>query len=225
MTATDYSPTPHTTLHRIPARASYDRGVVHAILDEALVCHIGFVHEGLPVVIPTTFVRDGEQLFVHGAAASRMLKVLASGTPVGVTVTLVDGLVLARTAFHHSMNYRSVAVIGTAHAVEDPTQKRKALRKLIEKVAPGRELEVREPNDKELAATSVLAVPLAQVSAKIRTGMPKAEDDPADAVAPVWAGVIPLEVRAGMPVPENEGAAAYAVPALPTFVTRTRPRS
>jgi nitroimidazol reductase NimA-like FMN-containing flavoprotein (pyridoxamine 5'-phosphate oxidase superfamily) len=210
-----YSPTPRTTLHRIPARGSYDRAVVHGILDEALVCHMGFVHEGTPVVIPTTFVRVGEELFVHGAVASRMLKTLAGGARACVTVTLVDGLVLARTAFHHSMNYRSVVILGTATLVEDAGMKRDVLMRLIEKLSPGRSSALRDPNMKELGATSLLSVPLEELSAKTRSGMPKDEDDPEDKVAPVWAGVVPVSLRAATAQPENEDAERYPLPHVP----------
>jgi nitroimidazol reductase NimA-like FMN-containing flavoprotein (pyridoxamine 5'-phosphate oxidase superfamily) len=209
-----YPETPRTELHRLPARGTYDRATVHAILDEALVCHLGFVYRDQPFVIPTTFARDGETLFVHGAAASRTLKTLASGLAACVTVTLLDGLVLARTAFHHSMNYRSVVVLGTAREVTAREEKLRALSLFVDKVSPGRAAKVRAPNDKELNATSVLALALDEVSAKIRTGMPKDEED-ADAQFPVWAGVVPLDVRAAAPLPENADAARYDVPALP----------
>jgi nitroimidazol reductase NimA-like FMN-containing flavoprotein (pyridoxamine 5'-phosphate oxidase superfamily) len=215
--ATSYPETPRTTLQRMPARGTYDRAVVHAILDEALVCHMGFVQDGVPFVIPTTFVRDGEMLYVHGAVASRTLKLLASGAPIGVTVTLVDGLVLARTAFHHSMNYRSVVILGRARELWDPAEKRRIFAKLVDKVSPGRAAKVREPNDKELRATSLLAIPLVEVSAKVRTGMPKAEDDAADAVAPVWAGVVPLRLMAAPAKAENEDAEQYMLPRLPAW--------
>jgi nitroimidazol reductase NimA-like FMN-containing flavoprotein (pyridoxamine 5'-phosphate oxidase superfamily) len=212
-----YAETSRTKLHRIPARGTYDRTIVHAILDEALVCHLGFVADGVPLVIPTTFVRVDETLFVHGAAASRTLKTLAGGAPVGVTVTLVDGLVLAKTAFHHSMNYRSVVVLGQGRLVEDETEKRHALTKLVEKVSPGRAATVRAPNAKELSATHVIALPLVEVSAKIRTGMPKAEDDPDDALAPVWSGVVPLKLVALPHVPEDASATAYPPSEVPRF--------
>jgi uncharacterized protein len=213
-----YTPTPRTELHRLPARGSYDRATVHAILDEALVCHLGFVAQEQPFVIPTTFARDGETLFVHGAAASRTLKALASGVAACVTVTLLDGLVLARTAFHHSMNYRSVVVVGTAREVTDRDEKVRALALFVEKLSPGRARVVRAPNEKELRATSVLALTLSEVSAKVRVGMPKAEDEDEDAIFPVWAGVVLLGTHAAPPLPENEDAARYATPALPRAV-------
>jgi len=221
----DYAETPRTKLHRIPARGSYDRATVHAILDEALVCHLAFVHDGAPVVLPTTFVRDGEALYVHGAVASRMLKVLASGAPVAVNVTLVDGLVLARTAFHHSMNYRSVVVLGAATLVTDPAEKRRALGRLVDKLSPRRSPGLREPNDAELGATAVLTVPLVEVSAKVRAGMPKAEGDVDDAAHPVWAGIVPLHVEAGPFEPESADAARHPLPVLPALATRPTPAS
>jgi len=210
-----YSPTSRTTLHRIPGRGSYDRAVVHAILDEALVCHIGFIHEASPIVIPTTFVRIDEQIFVHGAVASRMLKALAGGARACVTVTLVDGLVLARTAFHHSMNYRSVVILGVASLEEDAATKRDVLMRLIEKLSPERSRALRDPNAKELAATSLLAVSLDEVSAKTRSGMPKDEDEPEDKVAPVWAGIVPLSLSARAAQPENGDAERYPLPHVP----------
>jgi nitroimidazol reductase NimA-like FMN-containing flavoprotein (pyridoxamine 5'-phosphate oxidase superfamily) len=216
---TTYSATPRTELHRLPARGSYDRATVHAILDEALVCHLGFVYREQPFVIPTTFARDGETLFVHGAAASRTLKTLASGLPACVTVTLVDGLVLARTAFHHSMNYRSVVVLGTAREVTAREEKLRALSLFVEKVSPGRSSRVRAPNEKELHATSVLALGLDEVSAKVRTGMPKDEDGE-DASFPVWAGVVPVALRAASLVEESSDAARYDAPAVPGALLR-----
>jgi uncharacterized protein len=208
-----YEPTPHTTLHRRPARGTYDREVVHAILDEALVCHLGFVVEGQPFVLPTTFVRDGEALFVHGSVASRMLRSLASGVPVCLTVTLVDGLVLARSAFHHSMNYRSVVVLGTAREVADLATKDRVLGKLVDKLSPGRSALVRAPTEKELRGTSVLALPLDEVSGKVRVGPPI--DDEADMSFPVWAGVVPTALRAGAPLQDGSEAGPHEPPALP----------
>jgi nitroimidazol reductase NimA-like FMN-containing flavoprotein (pyridoxamine 5'-phosphate oxidase superfamily) len=213
-----YTRTPRTTLHRIPARGTYDRATVHAILDEALVCHVGFAVDGRPVVLPTAFVRDGEMLFVHGAAANRMLRVLANGVPACVTVSLVDGLVLARSAFHHSMNYRAVVVFGTAREVTDPDDKLRVLRLLIEKLSPGRFARVRAPSEKELRATSVLALALEEVSAKIRRGPPL--DDSEDMTFPVWAGVVPLALRAGEPEADGPEAEPFRATALPPAVGR-----
>jgi nitroimidazol reductase NimA-like FMN-containing flavoprotein (pyridoxamine 5'-phosphate oxidase superfamily) len=210
---TTYDPTPRTRLHRRPARGTYDRATVHAILDEALVCQLGFVVEGQPFVLPTTFVRDGEEVFVHGSPASGMLRSLARGLPVCLSVTLLDGFVLARSAFHHSMNYRSVVVLGTATEVTETATKQRVLAKLIEKMSPGRSAQVRGPNEKELAATSVLALQLVEVSAKIRVGPPI--DDAGDMDHPVWAGVIPTALRAGEPLQDGSVAAPVALPALP----------
>jgi uncharacterized protein len=191
--------TPRTQVHRLPARASYDRDVCNAILDEALVCHVGFDVDGQPFVIPTTYARDGEVLYVHGAAASRMLKALGRGIPICVTVTLLDGLVLARSAFHHSMNYRCVVILGVATELVDEDEKRRALDAIVEKVKPGRTREVRGPSAKELAATRVLRVPIAEASVKIRSGGPI--DDPEDLAIPCWAGHIPLALVASPGIP------------------------
>jgi uncharacterized protein len=193
----DLRPTPRTTLRRLPARGRFDRETVNAVLDEALVCHVGFVSEGQPFVIPTIHARVGERVYVHGSAASRMLKTLEGGLPVCLTATLVDGLVLARSAFHHSMNYRSVVVLGDAQAVRDAAEKWDALHAIVEHVAPGRWSEVREPSEKELAATLVLRLPIEEASAKVRTGPPL--DDDEDYTLDVWAGVLPLRLLAGAP--------------------------
>jgi uncharacterized protein len=192
-------PTDRTTVRRLPARGSYDRALIHAILDEAPVCHVGFVVDGRPFVIPTLHVRVGDRLYMHGSPASRMLKAMAGGVEVCVTVTLVDGLVLARSAFHHSMNYRSVVVFGTAHAVDDPDEKTRVLHALAEHLVPGRWRDVRGPAPGELKATSVLSLPIDEASAKVRTGPPL--DDEEDYALPAWAGVVPLSLKAGEPVP------------------------
>jgi nitroimidazol reductase NimA-like FMN-containing flavoprotein (pyridoxamine 5'-phosphate oxidase superfamily) len=210
---TTYEPTPRTTLRRIPARALYDRASVHLILDEALLCHLGFVEDGHPFVVPTTFVRDDETLYLHGAVASRTLRMLAAGVRVCVEVTLLDGLVLARSAFHHSMNYRSVIALGTAHEVTDRDEKLRALSLLVEKISPGRSPRARAPNDKELHATRVLSFPLLEVSAKVRQGGPL--DDPEDMGWPVWAGFVPLALRAGVPVVDGQSGTSQEAPALP----------
>ena len=207
-----------TRIRRLPARASYDRAVVHAILDEALNCHVGFAVDGQPFVIPTIHARDGERLYVHGSAASRMLRTLADGVPACVTVTLIDGLVLARSAFHHSMNYRSVVVLGTATAVTDPDEKLHALRCIVEHVAPGRWPEVRPPSPPELKRTSVLALPLAEASAKVRTGPPV--DDAEDLVLSCWAGELPLRLTVQAPVPDAHLDPAVPVPQTVTAYAR-----
>ena len=193
-------PSERVRVRRLPQRGAYDRETVHAILDEALVCHVGFVVDGQPYVIPTIHARVGEVLYVHGSAASRMLRTLREGVPVAVTATLLDGLVMARSAFHHSMNYRSVIALGTASEVADPAEKRAALDAIVEHVAPGRSAEVRGPNDLEMKATLVLKLPLQEVSAKVRTGPPL--DDDEDYALTCWAGVIPLVLQPQPPVPD-----------------------
>src|SRR5581483_255602 len=197
-----FAPTARTTLKRLPKRAEYDRERVYAILDEAFICHVGFVADGHPVVIPTGYGRIGNVLYIHGSAASHMLRTLGEGVDVCVTVTLVDGLVLARSAFHHSFNYRSVVVFGRARLVTDRDEKMAALRAFTEHVIAGRWDEVREPNDTELKATTVLALPLEEASAKIRTGPPI--DDDADHALPVWAGVLPLHLANGEPITDEQ---------------------
>jgi nitroimidazol reductase NimA-like FMN-containing flavoprotein (pyridoxamine 5'-phosphate oxidase superfamily) len=184
----------------MPKRASYEQAVVEAILDEALICHVGFVVDGQPYVIPTIHARVGDQLYVHGSAASRMLRAVQEGIPVCVTVTLLDGLVLARSAFHHSLNYRSVMVLGTAVEVTDQTERLAALKAVVEHVVPQRWVDVRWPSEQELKATLVLKLPLEEVSAKVRTGPPL--DDEEDYQLPFWAGEVPLRLVAQMPVPD-----------------------
>jgi hypothetical protein len=196
----EFTPTGRTRLKRLPTRGSYEREVVYRILDEGLVCHVGFVAGGEPFVIPTGYARSGDSLYVHGSAASRMLRTLAGGVRVCVAVTLLDGLVLARSAFHHSMNYRSVVVFGTVSVVEDAAEKLEALRAITEHIVPGRWAEVRAPDEGELRKTLVLKLPLAEASAKVRTGPPV--DDEPDYRLPVWAGEIPLRLAAAAPVPD-----------------------
>jgi hypothetical protein len=185
-------------VRRLSQRGTYDRDVVHAILDEALVCHLGFVHQGQPFVIPTAHVRVGECVYVHGARANAALSAIAGGAPVCLTVTLLDGLVLARSAFHHSMNYRSVVVLGVAHEIHEETAKRQALDALVERVGSGRAAEVRAPSAAELRATRLFGLDLAEVSAKVRSGPPL--DDAEDLTLPCWAGVIPLALTRGEPM-------------------------
>lgn len=195
-----FVPTDRTTLKRLPKRAAYDRETVYAILDEGLFCHIGFAVDGSQYVIPTGYGRNGDVLYVHGSSASRMLRTLERGVDVCVTVTLLDGLVLARSAFHHSMNYRSVVIFGIASVVQENDEKLKALRAFAEQVIPGRWDDVREPDQNELTATLVLKLPLTEASAKVRAGPPI--DDEPDYELPVWAGVVPLHLQAGTPVPD-----------------------
>jgi uncharacterized protein len=204
------TPTPRTEVRRLPKRASYDRAVLEGILDEALVCHVGFVADGQPFVIPTIYGRIGDQLYLHGSAASRMLRTVGDGVPACVTVTLVDGLVLARSAFHHSMNYRSAVILGTATAVNDQAEQLTALEAITDHVLPGRWAEVREPTPQELKATLVLRLPIAEASVKIRTGPPI--DDEEDYGLPCWAGVLPLSLTPAPPVADPRLAAGIAPP-------------
>ena len=210
---TAYQPTPRTTPTRYRERAHYNRKAVHAILDEALICHLGYLGAGGPVVLPTTHARLGDTLYLHGSTGGGPMlaaKAAPSGLPVCVTVTLVDGLVLARAAMHHSVNFRSVVVLGAARVVDDPAEKLRALSCLLDHIRPGRAADCRIPNARELAATGVLSVDLVEVSAKVRTGAPV--DDPEDAMLPHWAGVVPLSLTAGTPVPAADLDPAIPVP-------------
>jgi nitroimidazol reductase NimA-like FMN-containing flavoprotein (pyridoxamine 5'-phosphate oxidase superfamily) len=198
---TNPMPTPRTRITREPQLGVYDRETVNHILDEGFICHIGFAVEGQPYVIPTSYARDGDVLYIHGSAASRMLRNLDRGIPVCVTVTLLDGLVLARSVFNHSMNYRSVVVLGTAKLVQDPPQKLAALRVLSEHIIPGRWDDARQPNDKELKQTSVLRVSIEEFSAKVRVGPPI--DNEEDYSFPTWAGVLPLEAKVGAAITDE----------------------
>ena len=209
---TRFHPSERTKLRRLPQRASYGRDTIYQILDEGFVCHLGFVSDGQPVVIPTAYGRAEDILYIHGSVASRMLRGLADGIRVCVTVTLVDGLVLARSAFHHSMNYRSVVVFGKASVVGGTMEKAKALRLFSEHVIPGRWAEVRQPDDDELKKTLVLRIPLIEASAKVRRGPPI--DDEADYMLPVWAGELPVRLASGTPIsdprlPQHLQAPAY----------------
>ncbi len=194
----DSTPTKRSRIARLSTRGDYSEETVHRILDSAFLCHVGFVAEGQPFVIPTSYGRAGGTLYLHGSAASRMLKTLSGGVEVCVTVTLLDGLVLARSAFHHSMNYRSVVVFGTARLLDSPEEKTAALRVISEQILPGRWNDVRHPSDKELKATTVLALALQEASAKIRTGPPS--DDEEDYSLKIWAGVLPIAALAGTPI-------------------------
>jgi len=198
---------------RVPERGAYDRGQVDAILDAGLVCHLGFVHDGHPIVIPTLYARVGDGVYVHGSSASRMLRTLQGGVDACLTVTIVDGLVLARSIFHHSVNYRSVVVLGRASEVTDPDEKVGALEAFGERILPGWWAEVRPPTRLELKATSILRLPLDEASAKLRTGPPT--DDEEDYDLPVWAGVIPLALRAGEPQPDPRLAFDLPAPRVP----------
>ena len=190
--------TPRTRLRRLPERGVFDRAAIYRILDEAFICHVAFVVEGQPFAMPTGYARLGDALYFHGSAASRMLRTLRGSVDACVTVTLLDGLVMARSAFHHSMNYRSVVVFGKARDVSDREEKLRALERLVEHIAPGRSAEVRAPNESELRQTLVLALPLEEASAKVRTGGPV--DDADDYQLPVWAGVVPMRIVRGEPI-------------------------
>lgn len=205
------TPTERTTVRRLPDRGKYDSETIHKILDEGFVCHVGFVADGQPYVIPTNYARVDDRLYLHGSSASRMLRSLSGGIPVCVTVTLVDGLVLARAAFHHSVNYRSVVALGRATLVEDPAEKMRALELFTNHILRGRWNDVRRPTEQELKATSVLMLPLAEVSAKVRTGPPK--DNEEDYVLPIWAGVLPLPVVPAAPVSDPRLNAGLDPPA------------
>ncbi|MBV9494670.1 MAG: pyridoxamine 5'-phosphate oxidase family protein [Acidobacteria bacterium] len=202
--------TERTTVRRLPKRGLYDRETVHAIIDEALICHVGFVVDGNPVVIPTIHTRVDDTLYFHGSAASRMLRSLRNGIEACVTVTLLDGLVLARSAFHHSMNYRSAMVFGTAREATDADEKLRVLEALVEHVAKGRSRDARGPNEKELRQTLVLALPIEEGSAKVRTGGPVDDDEDYD--LPVWAGVLPLKLVPQSPVPDEKMRPGIAIP-------------
>jgi hypothetical protein len=200
-----------TRVKRLPERGVYDRDTIDAILDAGLVCHFGFVREGQPFVIPTLHARLGDELYVHGSAASRAIRAAGGGLPACVTVTLLDGIVLARSVFEHSMNYRSVVVLGTARAVEQREEKLAALEAFTERLLPGRWSEARQPTRRELRATGVVALPLDEASAKVRDGGPEDGDTP-DAALDVWAGVIPLTVKALPPEPAEDLRSGIAVP-------------
>lgn len=205
-----FVPTERTTLQRRPTRGSYDRPTVEAILDEGLYCHVGFVVDTQPYVIPTIHARIADRLYIHGSSASRMLRTLKKGVPMCVTVTILDGLVLARSAFHHSMNYRSVVILGTAQEVADLAEKNEALQAIVEHVAPQRWNDVRRPTTQELKATSVLRLPLEEVSAKIRTGPPI--DDEEDYQLSCWAGEIPLSLTPQPLIPDPRLPVSTPIP-------------
>ena len=211
-------PTERTGVVREAQRGVYDRESIYKILDEGFVCHVGFSVDGQPYVIPTLFARVDDAIYFHGSAASRMLRNLGEGIPVCVTVTLTDGFVLARSVFNHSMNYRSVVALGKAMIMDAPTEKLEALHAFTEKILPGRWNDARQPNEKELKATSILRLPLTEVSAKVRTGPP--EDDAPDYALPVWAGVIPLHVAFDAPVRDDRCDPSIPTPAYATHDRR-----
>jgi hypothetical protein len=205
-----YTPTARTRLVREADRAVYDRETAYRILDEGFLCHVGFVVDGQPFVIPTSYGRHGGSLYIHGSAASRMLRQMKDGVAVCVTVTLLDGLVLARSIFNHSMNYRSVVILGKATLIDDPVEKLEALRRLSEHIIPGRWADSRQPNERELKATSVLRLPIEEFSAKVRQG--PVVDDEEDYRFPAWAGVVPLTMTAGAPIDDSRLIDGVPVP-------------
>jgi uncharacterized protein len=209
-----FTPNERTRVVREPQRGIYDRETIYKILDEGLVCHVGFSIDGQPYVIPTMFARVHDAIYFHGSAASRMLRGASAGVPMCITVTLVDGLVLARSVFNHSMNYRSVVALGKAELVSAPEEKLAALHAFTEKILPGRWNDARQPSEQELKATSILRMPLTETSAKVRTGPP--EDDEVDYALRVWAGVVPLRLAAESPIRDERCEAAIPVPAYVT---------
>jgi nitroimidazol reductase NimA-like FMN-containing flavoprotein (pyridoxamine 5'-phosphate oxidase superfamily) len=211
-------PTPRTKVKRHPERGEYDRATIDAILDEALICHVGFVLDDQPYVIPTIHARDGDTLYLHGSPASRMLRNLAKGVDLCVTVTLLDGLVLARSVYNHSMNYRSVVVLGHAREVTETEEKLQAMRQVVEHLVPGRWEDARQPTEGEIKGTMILALSLEEASAKIRTGPPKDFED--DMGLPVWAGLIPLNLEPSDPI-ADEGVEATAPGYAADYVRRT----
>jgi nitroimidazol reductase NimA-like FMN-containing flavoprotein (pyridoxamine 5'-phosphate oxidase superfamily) len=208
-----FTPTEQTRVRRVPQRARYDRQTVYDILDTGLVCYVAFVLEGQPFVIPTSYARVDDQLYIHGSVMSRMVRSLSAGNPLSLNVSLIDGLVLARSAYHHSVNYRSVVVVGTAVEVTDTTEKIAALRALLEHATPGRWPQVRPPNERELRATAVLRIGIEDASAKVRSGPPI--DDAGDYALPCWAGEIPLRLEAGAPVADPKLAPGVSPPDHP----------
>jgi len=206
-----FTPTERTRVVREPHRGAYDRETIYKILDEGFVCHVGFTADAQPFVIPTLYARVGDAIYFHGSAASRMLRGAASGIAVCVTVTLTDGLVLARSVFNHSMNYRSVVALGKATLVDEPGEKLEALRAFTEQILPGRWEDARQPNEKELKATSILKLPLTEISAKIRSG--PVQDDEEDYALPVWAGIVPLYLQAEAPIRDERCDPAIPTPA------------
>ena len=213
-----FTPTERTRVIREPQRGVYDRETIYKILDEGMVCHVGFAADAQPFVIPTLYARVGDAIYFHGSAASRMLRGAATGIPVCITVTLTDGLVLARSVFNHSMNYRSVVALGKATLVEAPSEKVDALHAFTEKILPGRWEDARQPTEKELKATSILKLPLIEVSAKIRSG--PVQDDEEDYALPVWAGIVPLHLQAEAPIRDERCDPAIPTPAYAAKYSR-----
>jgi uncharacterized protein len=220
MSSPAFTPTSQTTLGRKPERGTYERAAAERILDEAFVAHVGFVDDGQPIVIPMVFGRDGDRLLLHGSVASRLLRALDTGVSIAVTVTLVDGIVLAHSQFHHSVNYRSVVILGTARRVREPDEQRRALACVVDHVAPGRAEEARPPTDVELRQTLVLELAIETASVKTRSGGPVAPDDE-DRDLPIWAGVLPLTVQPG--AVEADGSSSPAADTPPSISPWSRP--
>jgi len=206
----DFTPTKRTTVTRKPDRGTFDRETIYGILDQAFVCHVGFIADGMPFVVPTNYVRVGDKLFLHGSTASRLMKTLGSGAPFCLSVTLLDGIVFSPTATGHSVNYRSVVVMGKAEPIEDPAEKLAAMRDFVEYVLRGRWATVRPPSEQELKGTMVLAVPLVEASAKVRVGF--AVDDDKEYEGRAWTGVLPFKWTPGEPLRDPRGDAAIPVP-------------
>jgi hypothetical protein len=207
---TDFTITDLNRIHRLPKRGHYDRETIYGILDATILCHVGFIQDGQPFVIPTNYARQGDTLFIHGATASRLIRQVGEGGPVCVSVAILDGLVLAKSAFHHSVNYRSVVVFGRGRLVEDDAEKLRALELFTEQVVPGRWQEVRPPNRRELRATAVAAIDIERASAKLRDGPPS--DDEEDLGLPAWAGVLPIQQITGTPIPADYSDNRLPVP-------------
>jgi uncharacterized protein len=218
--ATNFTPTERTKVKRKPDRGSYDRDLIYGILDQAFVCTVGFVVDGLPFVVPTNYVRVGDKLFLHGSTASRLMRSLSSGAPFCLSVTLLDGIVFSPTATGHSVNYRSVVVMGKAEVIESAEAKLAAMRDFVEYVLRGRWATVRPPSEQELKGTMVLAVPLVEASAKVRTGF--AVDDDKEYAGPAWTGVLPFKWTPGEPLPDPRGKRDIPVP--PNIARYTRPQ-
>jgi nitroimidazol reductase NimA-like FMN-containing flavoprotein (pyridoxamine 5'-phosphate oxidase superfamily) len=217
---TNFTPTERTKIHRKPDRGSYDRELIYSILDEAFVCHVAFIADGMPIAVPTNYVRVGDKLFLHGSIASRLMKTLSNGAPFCLNVTLLDGIVCAPTATGHSVNYRSVVVMGKAEIVEGQAAKLAAMRDFVEYVIRGRWATVRPPSEQELKGTMVLAVPLVEASAKVRTGF--AVDDDTEYSSSGWTGVIPMKWKAHTPVPDPRGNPSNPIP--PNIANYSRPQ-
>lgn len=219
MTISAYPKTQRNKVLRKPKRGQYERDDIYAIVDEGLVCHVAFVQDGQPFVIPTLHARDGDTLLLHGSSASRMIRHVAAGHPICATVTLIDGIVLARSIFNHSINYRSAVLFGTGALIDDAEEKMAALARFTERLMPGRWDDARLPNRKELKATSIVAVPIDTASAKVRTGAPS--DEPEDVHLPIWAGVIPMRHAIDAPVPDEHVPDGFSLPQyLTDFVNR-----